>query len=147
MSLSLYRVPDGQQSKGQSAAPCPSVYSPAAALGSLSSVALSSAQVLPTLARTRSPRANYRQFSLEFSSGFLAEATNQLSSGFLREATGDPIFFKSSLSFQAKILAGVWITDPLFFSVLAQALAASPAVSTWPCSSIAGISFLKRSVH
>src|SRR5437870_13708149 len=50
MSLSLYRVPNGQQ-KGQSFWPCPFVYSPASALGSLSSVALSSAPVILTLTR------------------------------------------------------------------------------------------------
>src|SRR5262245_25600974 len=49
MSLSLYGIPDGQ-SKGQSKAPCPSVHAPTSALGSLSSVALSSAPVTETLA-------------------------------------------------------------------------------------------------
>jgi transposase len=44
--LSLYRIPDGQDEKGQSKMPCPSVYSPDSALGSLPSVALSSEQVL-----------------------------------------------------------------------------------------------------
>lgn len=42
-SLSLSGPPDGQEKKGQSALPCPSVRPPASALGSLSSVALSSA--------------------------------------------------------------------------------------------------------
>ncbi len=86
MSLSLYRVPDGPQNKGQSASPCPSVYSPAPALGSLSSVALSSVQAEGNLAQNSSHRANYRQFFLQFSSGFLAEATIPIWSGFLREA-------------------------------------------------------------
>ena len=62
MSLSLYGVPDGQQEKGQSASPCPSVYSPVPALGSLSSVALSSVQATRNLAQTRFQRANDRQF-------------------------------------------------------------------------------------
>ena len=86
MSLSRYRVPDGLHRKGQSESPCPSVYSPAPALGSLSSVALSSVQAPQTL-ETRSPGANYSQFLTKFSSGFLDEATNLISSGFLREAT------------------------------------------------------------
>lgn len=47
MSLSLYRIPDGQ-TKGQSELPCPSVYAPASALRSLSSVALSSEQAAIT---------------------------------------------------------------------------------------------------
>src|SRR5690348_4176158 len=87
MSLSLYRVPDGQQ-KGQSAWPCPSVYSPATALGSLSSVALSSAPAPVTLAQSRKQDANYHPFCAYIWSGFLNEATNLISSGFLREATG-----------------------------------------------------------
>jgi hypothetical protein len=86
MSLSLYGVPDGPTEKRQSASPCPSVYSPAPALGSLSSVALSSVQALGNLTQTRFQRPNYRQFSLQFSSGFLVEATNLIWSGFLREA-------------------------------------------------------------
>ncbi len=86
MSLSLYRVPDGQQGKGQSAAPCPSVYSPAPALGSLSSVALSSVQATGNLTQSTSPSANYRQFRIKISSGFLREATIPIWSGFLREA-------------------------------------------------------------
>jgi hypothetical protein len=88
MSLSLYRVPDGHQEKGQSAPPCPSVYSPAPALGSLSSVALSSVQAAGNLAQTRFQRANYRQFRITIWSGFLREATNSIWSGFLREAIG-----------------------------------------------------------
>jgi hypothetical protein len=88
MSLSLYGVPDGQK-KGQSDLPCPSVYSPTTALGSLSSVALSSAPAPLTLAQ--SSRADGKQskpFTL-ISSGFLREATNHIWSGFLREAIGD----------------------------------------------------------
>ena len=88
MSLALYRVPDGQREKGQSVLPCPSVYSPAPALGSLSSVALSSVQVPLTLAQTRAASANYCPVLDKLSSGFLVEATNHVSSGFLREATG-----------------------------------------------------------
>jgi hypothetical protein len=88
MSLSLYGVPDGQQ-KGQSVWPCPSVYSPATALGSLSSVALSSAPASVTLTQHRKQDANYHRFGVHISSGFLNEATNTISSGFLREATGD----------------------------------------------------------
>ena len=85
MSLSLYGVPDGQQ-KGQSAWPCPSVYSPTTALGSLSSVALSSAPAFVTLAQTRKPDANYHHFRARIWSGFLGEATNHIWSGFLGEA-------------------------------------------------------------
>ena len=88
MSLSLYGVPDGQQ-KGQSVWPCPSVYSPATALGSLSSVALSSAPASLTLAQTRKRDANDHHFCARIWSGFLVEATNTISSGFLREATGE----------------------------------------------------------
>src|ERR1041384_5120954 len=87
MSLSLYGVPDGQK-KGQSAWPCPSVYSPTTALGSLSSVALSSAPANVTLTRRPSEAAIQRQFITHIWSGFLVEATNRISSGFLREATG-----------------------------------------------------------
>src|SRR5688572_32849156 len=87
MSLSLYGVPDGQQ-KGQSVWPCPSVYSPASALGSLSSVALSSAPAPLTLTHSRKPVANYPHFCTRISSGFFNEATNLISSGFLREAIG-----------------------------------------------------------
>ncbi len=43
-SLSLWGTPDGQKKKGQGILPCPSVCSPESALGSLSSVALPSAQ-------------------------------------------------------------------------------------------------------
>ena len=89
MSLSLYGVPDGQQ-KGQSAWPCPSVYSPTTALGSLSSVALSSAPASVTLAQSCRQDANYHHFCARIWSGFLVEATNTISSGFLREATGIP---------------------------------------------------------
>ncbi len=88
MSLSLYGVPDGPQEKGQSAAPCPSVYSPALALGSLSSVALSSVQATGNLAQNSFPSANDSQFRITIWSGFLDEATNRISSGFLRAATG-----------------------------------------------------------
>jgi hypothetical protein len=95
MSLSLYRVPDGH-SKGQSELPCPSVYSPTTALRSLSSVALSSALVLPTLTQHHSPSANQRLFLNKIWGGFLAEATNHISSGFLREAIGG--FFKAAIA-------------------------------------------------
>lgn len=87
MSLSLYRIPDGQH-KGQSKVPCPSVYAPASALGSLSSVALSSAPAPLTLAQSRKQDAHYHHFFTHIWSGFLNEATNAISSGFLREATG-----------------------------------------------------------
>jgi hypothetical protein len=87
MSLSLYGVPDGQK-KGQSELPCPSVYSPTTALGSLSSVALSSASAPATLAQPGSEPAIQRQFAIKISSGFLREATNHIWSGFLREAIG-----------------------------------------------------------
>src|SRR5687767_12563801 len=87
MSLALYGVPDGQQ-KGQSVWPCPSVYSPTTALGSLSSVALSSAPARGTLTQHNSAQAIHRQFPTHISSGFLNEATNLISSGFLSEATG-----------------------------------------------------------
>src|ERR1044072_9032152 len=90
MSLSLYGVPDGQN-KGQSAWPCPSVYSPTTALGSLSSVALSSAPAPQTVAQTSKQDTNHHCFRTRIWSGFLAEATNTISSGFLREAIGvDP---------------------------------------------------------
>jgi hypothetical protein len=89
MSLSLYGVPDGQQ-KGQSVWPCPSVYSPATALGSLSSVALSSAPASVTLTQRERRDANYHRFFTRIWSGFLVEATNPISSRFLREATGRP---------------------------------------------------------
>jgi hypothetical protein len=87
MSLSLYGVPDGQQ-KGQSVWPCPSVYSPTSALGSLSSVALSSALAPVTLTQSGKPYTNYHRFCARIWSGFLNEATNLISSGFLREAIG-----------------------------------------------------------
>jgi hypothetical protein len=87
MSLSLFRIPDGQ-SKGQSEAPCPSVYAPAAALRSLSSVALSSAPATKTLSRDSTQGATHLNFSQTFSSTFLFEATNPISSTFLREAIG-----------------------------------------------------------
>src|SRR5689334_6863142 len=89
MSLSLYGIPDGQQ-KGQSKVPCPSVYAPASALGSLSSVALSSAPARKTLSRSATVRATDPHFSQTISSTFLFEATNLISSTFLREATGTP---------------------------------------------------------
>src|SRR5882672_7832911 len=101
MSLSLYRVPDGQQEKGQSAAPCPSVYSPAPALGSLSSVALSSVQAAGNLAQTRFQRATYYQFRVTISSGFFNEATNVISSGFLREAIGKDMATEETFSWEA----------------------------------------------
>ena len=87
MSLSLYRVPDGPN-KGQSESPCPSVYAPASALGSLSSVALSSAPAATTLSRCSTEVATHLTFKLPFSSTFSFEAMNLLSSTFLREATG-----------------------------------------------------------
>src|SRR5215213_521990 len=95
MSLSLSGVPDGQQ-KGQSAWPCPSVYSPATALGSLSSVALSSAPAPLTLAQRKKRDANYHHFCTRIWSGFLIEATNTISSGFLGEATGRSPIIRSS---------------------------------------------------
>ena len=88
MSLSLYRIPDGQN-KGQSEAPCPSVYAPASALRSLSSVALSSAPARETLSRYLTEVAKYPQISKPISSTFLVEATNLISSTFLREAIGE----------------------------------------------------------
>src|SRR6185503_18595968 len=87
MSLSLYGIPDGQQ-KGQSKVPCPSVYAPASALRSLSSVALSSAPGSKTLSRSSTVRAIPPHFSQTISSTFLFEAMNPISSTFLREATG-----------------------------------------------------------
>src|SRR5215207_8176768 len=87
MSLSLYGVPDGQQ-KGQSDWPCPSVHSPTTALGSLSSVALSSAPAPVTLAQRSKQDATYHHFCARIWSGFLVEATNTIWSGFLREAIG-----------------------------------------------------------
>src|SRR4029078_94611 len=90
MSLSLYGVPDEQQ-KGQSDWPCPSVYSPTTALGSLSGVALPSAPAPLTLAQSRKQDAHYHHFFTHIWSGFLNEATNAISSGFLREATGEKV--------------------------------------------------------
>src|SRR4051794_13374819 len=87
MSLSLYCIPDGQQ-KGQSESPCPSVYAPASALRSLSSVALSSAPAGKTLSRSSAVRAVHPYFSQTISSTFLFEVTNLISSTFLREAIG-----------------------------------------------------------
>lgn len=97
MSLSLYGVPDGQQ-KGQSAWPCPSAYSPTTALGSLSSVALSSAPAPATLARHSKQDTNYHYLYAHISSGVLNEATNTISSGFLREATGKGVGYNPVLS-------------------------------------------------
>ena len=89
MSLSLYRMPDGQsKSKGQSELPCPSVYAPTSALRSLSSVALSSAPASKTLSRSAIEAATTPHFSQTLSSTFLVEATNPISSTFLREAIG-----------------------------------------------------------
>src|SRR5690349_22061552 len=87
MSLSLYGIPDGQQ-KGQSKAPCPSVYAPTSALRSLSSVALSSAPASKTLSRGTTVRAIHPHFSQTISSTFLFAATNLISSTFLHEAIG-----------------------------------------------------------
>src|SRR5690349_3885744 len=87
MSLSLYCIPDGQQ-KGQSKVPCPSVYAPASALRSLSSVALSSAPASKTLSRSLTVRAIHPHISQTISSTFLFEATNLIWSTFLREAIG-----------------------------------------------------------
>jgi hypothetical protein len=61
---------------------------PYTALGSLSSVALSSAPAPLTLAQRERRDANYHHFFTRIWSGFLVEATNPISSGFLREATG-----------------------------------------------------------
>src|SRR5712664_4217429 len=88
MSLSLYRIPDGQ-SKGQSESPCPSVYAPTSALRSLSSVALSSAPASKILARRSTEVATPHNFSVTLSSTFSFEATNLISSTFLREAIGE----------------------------------------------------------
>ena len=87
MSLSLYGIPDGQQ-KGQSKVPCPSVYAPASALRSLSSVALSSAPAINTLATQSTVTLTTRPYSQTLSSTFSNEATNLISSTFLREAIG-----------------------------------------------------------
>ena len=73
MSLSLSCIPDGQQ-KGQSKVPCPSVYTPASALRSLSSVALSSAPAEKTLSRSSTVQAKHPHFSQTISSTFLREA-------------------------------------------------------------------------
>ena len=87
MSLSLYRIPDGQQ-KGQSKVPCPSVYAPTTALGSLSSVALSPAPASKTLSLSSTVRAIDPHISQTVSRTFLFEATNLISSTFLHEAIG-----------------------------------------------------------
>ena len=87
MSLSLYRVPDGQQ-KGQSESLCPSVYAPTSALRSLSSVALSSASASKTLSRYSTEVAIEPLNLKPISSTFLFAATNLISSTFLREAIG-----------------------------------------------------------
>src|ERR1051325_11960084 len=83
MSLSLYGVPDGQQ-KGQSARPCPSVYSPTTALGSLSSVALSSAPALKTLTQRHGEAAIQGQSPTHIWSGFLGEATGNFIQKFMQ---------------------------------------------------------------
>src|SRR5215207_6904499 len=78
MSLSLYRVPDGQQ-KGQSELPCPSVYAPASAvrlLRSLSSVALSSAPAQKTQSCYSTEVTIKPQISKPISSTFSFEAMN-----------------------------------------------------------------------
>src|SRR5688500_7304683 len=85
MSLSLSRIPDGQN-KGQSESPCPSVYAPTSALRSLSSVALSSAPATKTLAHGSLQVTTHLNFSPTLSSTFLFEATIPFSSTFLREA-------------------------------------------------------------
>src|SRR5689334_5275421 len=99
MSLSLYRIPDGQH-KGQSKLPCPSVYAPASALESLSSVALSSAPAGQTLSLSATVGAIHPHISQSVSSTFLFEAMNLISSTFLREATGTFVirFYHSSYS-------------------------------------------------
>src|SRR5229473_720637 len=86
MSLSLFRVPNGQQ-KGQSSWPCPFVYSPASALGSLSSVALSSAPALATLTRQSSDARKLRQQTNKLN-GLFHEPTILISRTFLDEAMG-----------------------------------------------------------
>src|SRR5690242_18909817 len=101
MSLSLYGIPDGQQ-KGQSKVPCPSVYAPASALGSLSSVALSSAPAEKTLTRSSIGRARHPHFSQTISSTFLFEATNLISSTFLREAIGDHVLRTALLYYSVR---------------------------------------------
>jgi hypothetical protein len=79
----------GHKKKGRACCPAhPYTQLPAPALGSLSSVALSSVQAPLTLAQTRAAGANYPPVLNQLSSGFLDEATNHVSSGFLREATG-----------------------------------------------------------
>ena len=98
MSLSLYRMPDGQsKSKGQSELPCPSVYAPTSALRSLSSVALSSAPATKTLSRAAIEAATTPHFSQTLSSTFLFEATNPISSTFLREAIGGMTDLRSQI--------------------------------------------------
>src|SRR4030095_5032508 len=87
MSLSLAGMPDGQ-TKGQSELPCPSVYAPASALRSLSSVALSSAPANRTLSSLSTLKAVLPHLSKTLSSTFLFEATNRIWSTFLREAIG-----------------------------------------------------------
>jgi hypothetical protein len=86
MSLSLYRVPDGQK-KGQSFWPCPSVHSLASALGSLSSVALSSAPAIVTLTSV-SITARKTTTINDKSSGSFHDATILTSRTFSNEATG-----------------------------------------------------------
>src|ERR1700693_3474072 len=87
MSLSLYRVPNGQQ-KGQSPWPCPFVYSPASALGSLSSVPLSSAPAFATLTRRSSAARKLRAQFIKSSHSF-HEPTIFILRTFLREAIGN----------------------------------------------------------
>jgi len=85
LSLTAYRM---GSIKGRAKGPCPSVYAPASALRSLSSVALSSAPASETLSRSSTVRAIPPHFSQTISSTFLFEAMNLISSTFLREATG-----------------------------------------------------------
>jgi hypothetical protein len=86
MSLSLYGVPDGQE-KGQSLWPCPSVHSPASALGSLSSVALSSAPASATLTYVSITGRNTTTQTNK-SCGSFHDAAILISRTFLNEATG-----------------------------------------------------------
>src|SRR5438128_6190986 len=72
------------------------VLSPASALRSLSSVALSSVQASKTLSQNLSKIPESVNFLFDTLSGFYYESTNQLSSGFYFEATGRARVVKST---------------------------------------------------
>ena len=79
------------------------VLSPASALRSLSSVALSSVQASKTLSQNLSKIPESVNFLFDTLSGFYYESTNQLSSGFYFEATGPLNHRKTPMPVFAKL--------------------------------------------